>query len=151
MVILTIPCSLDLGSNYFFFVWIKFNKESWHTNGAWETRNLVWQFEWWHWDVSSAGGTERKIRLTEVQCFISKSGQCCKSVIFWCGSGSGSGSADPCLWLMDPDADPDPAIFVIDIQDPNKKLIFYKSFFLLIIGTCTSFSKIKSQIEVTKQ
>jgi hypothetical protein len=32
----------------------------------------------------------------------------------------GSGSADPCLWLMDPD----PAIFVIDLQDANKKLIF---------------------------
>ncbi len=25
----------------------------------------------------------------------------------------GSGSADPCLWLMDPDQDSDPAIFVI--------------------------------------
>jgi hypothetical protein len=30
-------------------------------------------------------------------------------------------SADPCLWLMDPD--PDPPIFVIDLQDANKKLI----------------------------
>ncbi len=29
----------------------------------------------------------------------------------------GSGSANPCLWLMDP------AIFVIDLQDANKKLI----------------------------
>jgi hypothetical protein len=29
--------------------------------------------------------------------------QCCGSMTFWCGSGS----ADPCLWLMDPDADPD--------------------------------------------
>ncbi len=26
---------------------------------------------------------------------------------------------DPCLWLMDPD--PDPAFFVIDLQDANKK------------------------------
>ncbi len=26
------------------------------------------------------------------------------------------------LWLMDPDSDPDPAIFVIDLQDVNKKL-----------------------------
>ncbi len=34
--------------------------------------------------------------------------QCCGSMTFWCGFGSGS--ADPCLWLMDPDADPDPAI-----------------------------------------
>ncbi len=27
------------------------------------------------------------------------------------------------LWLMDPDSDPDPAIFVIDLQDASKKLI----------------------------
>ncbi len=40
--------------------------------------------------------------------------QCCGSMTFWCGSGSGSG--DPCLWLMDPD----PAIFIIDLQDANK-------------------------------
>jgi hypothetical protein len=26
---------------------------------------------------------------------------------------------------MDPDADPDPAIFVIDLQEANKKLFFY--------------------------
>jgi hypothetical protein len=41
---------------------------------------------------------------------------------FWCESGSGS--ADPCLWLMDlvpdPDSDPDPTNFVIDLQDANK-------------------------------
>ena len=42
--------------------------------------------------------------------------QCCGSMTFWCGSGS----ADPCRWLMDPD----PAIFVIDLQDASKKLIF---------------------------
>ncbi len=41
---------------------------------------------------------------------------------FWCGSGS----ADPCLWVMDPD--PDPALFIIDLQDANKKLLFFKSF-----------------------
>ncbi len=35
----------------------------------------------------------------------------------WCGSGSGS--ADPCLWLMDQD----PAVFVMDPQDANKKLL----------------------------
>jgi hypothetical protein len=45
--------------------------------------------------------------------------QCCGSVTFWYGSGS----ADPCLWLMDPS--PDPAIFVIDLQDANKKTIFF--------------------------
>jgi hypothetical protein len=48
---------------------------------------------------------------------------------FWCGSGSGSRSADPCLGQMDPDADPDPAIFVIDLQRTKKNLILLKSFF----------------------
>jgi hypothetical protein len=38
------------------------------------------------------------------------------------------GSADPCLWLMDPD----PAIFVTDLQGANKKLIFKKKVFLPI-------------------
>ncbi len=42
--------------------------------------------------------------------------QCSRSMTFLCGSGSGS--ANPCLWIMDPD--PDPAIFVIDLQDANK-------------------------------
>jgi hypothetical protein len=54
----------------------------------------------------------------------------------------------------DPDADPDPAIFVIDLQDTNKKLtVFKKKFFFLLLfeGTFTSFSKIRSQINVTKQ
>jgi hypothetical protein len=63
---------------------------------------------------------------------------------FWCGSGSESVSVDPYLWLMDPDADPDPAIFVVDLQDANKKLI-YKRFFCILIfeGTFTSFFKDK--------
>jgi hypothetical protein len=53
---------------------------------------------------------------------------------------------------MDPDADPDPAIFVIDLQAANKKKIFKKVFCLLLFeGTFTSFSKIKSQKEVTKK
>jgi hypothetical protein len=39
---------------------------------------------------------------------------------------SGYGFADPCLRLMDPD----PAIFIIDLQDANKKPI--KNFFLHI-------------------
>ncbi len=41
---------------------------------------------------------------------------------------TGSDSADPCHLLMDPDPDldpaPDPAIFVGDIQDANKKYFF---------------------------
>jgi len=60
--------------------------------------------------------------------------QCSGSMQFWCGSGSGSWSADPCLWLMDPDsdpgpdADPDSFIFIIDLQDANKKRIYKKVF-----------------------
>ena len=42
--------------------------------------------------------------------------QCCGSMTFWCGSGSG----DPCIWLMDPD----PCIFINDIQDGCKNKIF---------------------------
>jgi hypothetical protein len=45
---------------------------------------------------------------------------------------------------MDPDSDPDPAIFVIDLQDSNKKLIKKKIFCLLLFeGTFTSFFKDK--------
>jgi hypothetical protein len=49
--------------------------------------------------------------------------------------------------------DPDPAIFVVDLQDANKKQFFLRKFFCLLIfeGTFTSFSRIKSQKEVTKQ
>jgi|LakMenE01Jun11ns_1017448.scaffolds.fasta_scaffold5722285_2 hypothetical protein len=42
---------------------------------------------------------------------------------------------------MDPDLDPDPAVFVTDLQEVNKKLTLKKS----------SFFKEKSQKEVTKQ
>jgi hypothetical protein len=51
---------------------------------------------------------------------------------------------------MDPD--PDPAIFVIDLQDGNKNKFLLKVFCLFLFeGAFTSFSKIKSQKEVTKQ
>ncbi len=44
----------------------------------------------------------------------------------------------------DADADLDPAFFVTDIQDANKKLIFFKVFCLLLFeGTFTSVSKDK--------
>ena len=45
--------------------------------------------------------------------------------------------------------DPDPVIFVIDLQDASKKLIFEHNFFcsLLFEGTFTSFSMIKRQKE----
>ncbi len=47
--------------------------------------------------------------------------------------------------LMDPDADPNPAVLIIDLQDANKKLIFWKKLFfaLLFEGTFTSFFKDK--------
>jgi hypothetical protein len=54
---------------------------------------------------------------------------------------------------MDPDADPDPSIFIIGLHDANKKRIFLKKFFFIVLfeGTFTSFFKeIKSQKEVTK-
>jgi hypothetical protein len=47
--------------------------------------------------------------------------------------------------VWDPDADSDPAIFVIDLQDPNEKLFFLLKFFCLLLfeGTFTSFFKDK--------
>jgi hypothetical protein len=43
---------------------------------------------------------------------------------------------------MDPDADPDPAIFVSDLQDINRKL-FFSICLLVFEGTFTSFFKDK--------
>ena len=65
--------------------------------------------------------------------------KCSGSMTFWCGSGS----SDPCLWFIDPDSGPDPAFFVIDLQDANKKLIL--KIFLLIEDTFTSFFKDKKK------
>jgi hypothetical protein len=82
----------------------------------------------------SAGSSSEQTRVRGGT-LISRN-QCSGSMAFWCGSGSGStdpclrgcgsgsGSSDPCLRLLVPDADPDPAIFVIAIQEANKKLIF---------------------------
>jgi hypothetical protein len=50
---------------------------------------------------------------------------------------------------MDPDADTNPAIFVIDFQDANKKLVIKKIFcFYFLQVHLSHFSKIKSQKEV---
>jgi hypothetical protein len=53
---------------------------------------------------------------------------------------------------MDPD--PDPAIFVIDLQDASKKLIFLHNFFCLLPvlfeGTFTLFFEDKKLKRVTK-
>jgi hypothetical protein len=42
---------------------------------------------------------------------------------------------------MDPDVDPDPFTFIIDLQDANKKQICFKRFFCILLfeGTFTSF------------
>jgi hypothetical protein len=52
----------------------------------------------------------------------------------------------------DPDADPDHAIFIIDLQGANKKLIkkSFSAYYFLKVHL-HHFSKIKSQKEVTKQ
>jgi hypothetical protein len=52
---------------------------------------------------------------------------------------------------MDPDPHPDPAIFITDLQDANKKL--FKSFiaFYFLKEHLHHFLKIKSPKEVTKQ
>jgi hypothetical protein len=56
---------------------------------------------------------------------------------------------------MDPDpgADPDPSIFIIDLQDAKKKLIFLKSFsacfFLKVL--LHHLSRVKSDKDVTKK
>ncbi len=51
----------------------------------------------------------------------------------------------------DPDADPNPSIFIIDLQDANKKLILKKFLYVLLFEGAHHFSKVKSQKEVTKQ
>jgi hypothetical protein len=52
----------------------------------------------------------------------------------------------------DPDSDPDPAIFVIDLQDASKKLIFEHNLFCLLLfeATFTLFFKDKKSKRVTK-
>ncbi len=79
----------------------------------------------------------RNILLEHTYCFL----QCCGSVTFWYGSGS----ANPYLWLAD--SDPDPAIFVSDLQD-----VFSTYFCLLLFeATYTSFFKDKKSLKITKQ
>jgi hypothetical protein len=51
------------------------------------------------------------------------------------------------------DLDPDPAIFVIDLQDADKNKLKKKKIpaYYFLKGHLLHFSKIKSQKEVTKQ
>ncbi len=57
--------------------------------------------------------------------------------------------ADPYLWLTDPDPTPtpDPAIFVSDLQEGNKKLNLFPYYFLKVL--LYNFSKIKSHKEIS--
>jgi hypothetical protein len=71
--------------------------------------------------------------------------QCSGSVTFWYGTDP---EPDPRLRPMDPDLDP--ATFVLDIPDANKKL-FFSAYYLLKGVHLYQFSKIKSHKEVTKQ
>ncbi len=72
---------------------------------------------------------------------------CIVHCTFW--GGSVSGSADPCLWQMDPDADLDPAIFIIDFQDANKKRNF-ENVFLHVTFRRYIYIIFQSQKEGTK-
>jgi hypothetical protein len=48
--------------------------------------------------------------------------------------------------------DPDPSIFIIDLEDANKEIILKQVFCILLFeGNFTSFFKGKTQKEVTKQ
>jgi hypothetical protein len=74
-------------------------------------------------DPQHCSGTGREVGIQDFRLYelfvddaALSQNQFCGSMTFWCGSGSGS--ADPCLWQMDPD----PAIFVIYLQNANIKL-----------------------------
>ncbi len=89
----------------------------------------------------------RTNHLIKMDWLIYTCDQCCGSMTFW--GGSRSGSADPCLWLMDPDSDPDTSIFVIGLQDASRTLIFntiLSAYYFLKLHL-HHFSKIKSQKE----
>ncbi len=79
--------------------------------------------------------------------------QICGSLKFWCGFGYGF--ADLYLCVMDPypDADPDYAIFVSDLQDIKKNIFLFLSFFAYYFLNVHlhHFSQIKSHEEFKKQ
>ncbi len=51
----------------------------------------------------------------------------------------------------DPDVYADPAIFISDLQDVNKKILSFFAYNFLKVVHLHHFSKIKSHKEVTKQ
>jgi hypothetical protein len=54
---------------------------------------------------------------------------------------------------MDPDPNSDPDIFIIDLQEANKKTNLKKKFLCILLfeGILHHFSKIKSKKELAKQ
>jgi hypothetical protein len=54
---------------------------------------------------------------------------------------------------MDPDPDADPAIFIQDLHDVNKKILLFSKFLCLLLfeDIFTTVLKIKSHKEVKKQ
>ncbi len=61
--------------------------------------------------------------------------RCCGSMKFW----HISGSRDPYLWVMDPDVDSDPAIFVSDLQ--NVKFYLLITFWRYVVHTKSNWKK----------
>ncbi len=83
--------------------------------------------------LAATAGEDKRIKIWDLAegkwIKVSCSSQFCGSMKFWYESVSGS--ADPYICLMDPDADPDPAVFVSDLQDIKK--YFYFVFCLLFL------------------
>ncbi len=85
----------------------------------------------------------KKVHRLALKVWNTSTNQCSGSMTFW--GGSWSGSLDPSFWLLDPD----PAIFIIELQHTSKKLIFNKIFsaYYYLKVHLHHFSKIKSQKE----
>jgi hypothetical protein len=66
----------------------------------------------------TGGGRQTEIKKEERRHTVEGGSQFCGSVIF----------SDQCLLLTDPD--PDPAIFIIDFHEANKKLFFQVFLFI---------------------
>jgi hypothetical protein len=93
------------------------------------------------WNMSCTGEKPKVLRVRDILVRIRIFGSVAVT------NGSADADTD-----TDPDAAPDPAVFVIDLQDVNKKLIkesFFAYYFLKV--HLRHSSKIKSKKEVTKQ
>ncbi len=94
---------------------------------------------WWEWGRCPAASTLSHAYPAIIQWRNKALKPVFRSVAdpwnFGTDPGSASGSAEPYLWLMDPNPDEDPAIFVSNRQDANKKLIFifFAYYFLAVL------------------